>query len=158
LAISYTVEGTRQGPLEEPEPVEEPELTEEPEAIEQPEPISDLELIELFSADLVAAWDSLDTTFLLDRLHPAVFERYSEKACLSHLENSVGYSEITVVALGDFGAWDWVVDDVVITINDTHAVEVELILTNGIELATELHYALVDGELRWFTMCEPPSQ
>ena len=86
-----------------------------------------------------------------------MFERYSEEACQSHLENSIGYAEIEVLAVQDLMSWDWVVDGVSITIYDAYVVEAELTLTNGDEFASELHYALMDGELRWFTICGDPA-
>lgn len=158
LAISYNVEGTKDAPLEEPEATEEPDevVVEETQPVEEPETVSAMQLVETFSTELVNAMQSHDTTFLFDRLHPAVFDLYGEDACNVYLEGVAGYSQIVALDVQGPEAWTWEIDGVSIPLEDIYTIDVELTLPEGKELISVLHYALVDGELLWFTDCGEP--
>ena len=137
-AISYIVEGTKDAPLEEPSAH------------------PDTELVETFTTDLVDAMQSQDVTFLFDRLHPAVLDIYGADACQAYLGSIAGYSNIGVLQLSGPGDWVFERDGTSTPIQDAYTIEANFTLPEGQVNPAVAHFALMDGEMSWFTDCGDP--
>lgn len=101
--------------------------------------------------DAIAAGD-VET--LLARLHPAVPSHYGEDVCQAYLASlPKDPSTYEVARVGPLAQWTWEVDDAAIPIDD--AAEMSLRRTTGGTTTEQVaHFAVVDGEWRWFTHCD----
>jgi hypothetical protein len=107
-------------------------------------------------AHLVAATRDGRADVLLDRLHPAVIERYGVDACRSYL-SAAGVFPLDLTAREATAAsrWTWETDGVRADVTDVVLVEVSRVI-NGETVLQELHLARADGSLGWFTDCGEP--
>lgn len=137
-AISYSVEGTKDAPLEEPSAH------------------PDTELVETFTADLVDAMQSHDVTFLFDRLHPAILNIYGAEACQTYLGSIAGYSNIEVLQISGPGDWIFERDGTSTPIQDAYTIDANFTLPEGQVNPAVAHFALIDREMSWFTDCGDP--
>jgi hypothetical protein len=108
-----------------------------------------------FAAALLAAFQTGDSEYLVDRLHPAVFERYGEGQCRSHVNGLEAdpAATWTVVSSDGPALWSWETDDLATTIDDTWTVTVDEPDTGQ----RDLHFAPRDGKWRWFLDCGDPA-
>jgi len=107
-----------------------------------------------FAAALLTAFQTGDTAYLIERIHPAVFERYGERQCRRHVNGFEAEpdAEWTFVSSSGPAPWDWVTDDVTTTINDTWTVTID----EPDAEPRDLHFAPFEGTWRWFTDCGRP--
>jgi hypothetical protein len=112
--------------------------------------------VSAFTSVMIPAMRDADAATLASLLHPATIERYGLDACLEELGriNDPTF-DIVVHGVGSPEPWDYTTDGVTTTIPD--ALDVDAAMTvNGATEATDLHLAIVDGEVRWFTDCGTP--
>ena len=109
-----------------------------------------------FYEQLSASVASGDLGFSLDRLHPVVFDAYSESSCPEALTSFADPDlVIAFISEGETEPWVWEVED-------DQSYEVDRATTVTISLTgrgqtgepTESHVAYIDGRLHWFTFCE----
>ncbi len=107
-----------------------------------------------FIIDMGEALRVGDEVFLLDRLHPAVLDRYGEEQCRTYVE-TLEIPDLVLEFRGVTGPepWDWTLDDVTTPFAEAYAVTLYNSQAGG---ETELHLVLADDELRWFTDCGDP--
>ena len=117
--------------------------------------IGDGQSLPQFYEQLSASVASGDLGFSFDRLHPAVFEAYSESECRAALATFTDPDlMIAFVSEGETGPWVWdVPDGPSIEVIDATAVTISLSGRGQTGQQAEAHIARVDGELRWFTFC-----
>jgi hypothetical protein len=109
-----------------------------------------------FVANLVAATRDGDVDALLGRLHPAVLARYGVDACRYYLAGAGALPlDVVVRETTSTATWDWASDGVSERIADVALVEVSRVVDSE-TVVQELHFARVDGALRWFTDCGDP--
>lgn len=116
-----------------------------------------VERVEDFVTAFVQARQSKDIDFLMSRLHPEVLELYGEDTCRSDLEgrpDDPNYN-IEILSVAEPGPWNWEVDGRSIPISDVYTVQAN-VNAGGEEARRELHFAIVDGLLYWFTDCGEP--
>jgi hypothetical protein len=119
-----------------------------------PTVLLDPDTAELFAARLLEAFQTGDTQYLFDRLHPAVIARYNISQCRMKVD---GFSADpsatwTVVSSGGPAAWSWVTDDTATTIDDAWTVTVK----EPARPKRDLHFAPYQGLWRWFLDCGEP--
>jgi hypothetical protein len=109
-----------------------------------------------FTSVLVPAMRDADAATLVAILHPATLERYGTDACLAELGrlNDPTF-DIVVHGVRSPEPWAYRTDGLTTTIADALGVDAS-VTANGSTAATELHLAIVDGEVRWFTDCGTP--
>jgi hypothetical protein len=109
---------------------------------------------EQFAADLLAAFQTGDTPYLFERLHPFVLERYGERQCRRHVNGFAADPSADWAVLSSSGPapWDWVTDELTTTVSDTTTVMVHIPGTGD----RELHFAPSEGTWRWFLDCGDP--
>jgi hypothetical protein len=113
-------------------------------------------LVAEFYAVLVPAIRAADADTLVAILHPATLERYGEAACRTQLGGLDDPAfDVVVRGVRPLAAWDYTTDERTTTISGAWAVDADL-TANGTTETRELHVALVDGEVRWFTDCGTP--
>lgn len=111
---------------------------------------------EAFVRTLAEALRAGDAGFLLDRLHPAVLDRYGAEACRSYVGGvSDPTFELTVQAVSEPGPYDWELDGVSTVIPDAVTVTVERTQGGGVT-TQDMHIAPSGGGWRWFTDCGDP--
>lgn len=122
-----------------------------------PSPTPDpMALIVAFYEGLDPAIRAADADVLVPLLHPATIERYGEPACRTYLGGLADPTlDIEVGSVTGPAPWDYVTDDRSTTIPDTWTVQASF-TSQGVTSDRELHVALVDGEVRWFTDCGSP--
>lgn len=122
-----------------------------------PSPTPDAEtLIVAFYEGLDPAIRAADADTLVPLLHPATIERYGEPACRTYLGGLADPTlDIEVESVAGPAPWGYITDDLTTTIPDTWTVEA-VFTSQGATSDRELHVALVDGEVRWFTDCGAP--
>lgn len=130
-----------------------PTITPTPTATPLP-PITDADIASFLEA-LQAAVVNADANLLIERLHPAVFDRYGEAACSSYFGSTPPELELEVLELFEPAPWNWTTDDLTIRIDDALEVEVARIVA-GQTFVQRIHLATVDGQLAWFTDCGEP--
>ncbi len=116
--------------------------------------------IQAFYAIFNRAFEEGDTGTLLLKLHPSVTDYYGTESCDSYLqgviENPLRVDPQQVTAFGD---WDWQVNSSSIRVTDAYTVNVTITLPDGAETQQEIHLAIrPDGQLGWFTYCEPAAE
>ncbi len=113
-------------------------------------------LIVAFYEGLDPAIRAADADILVPLLHPATIERYGEPACRTYLGGLADPTlDIEVASVVGPEPWDYVTDDLTTTIPDTWTVQAAF-TSQGATSDRELHVALVNGEVRWFTDCGTP--
>jgi hypothetical protein len=122
-----------------------------------PSPTPDAEaLIVAFYEGLDPAIRAADADILVPLLHPATIERYGEPACRTYLGGLADPTlDIEVASVAGPAPWDYITDDLTTTIPDAWTVQAAF-TSQGATSDRELHVALVDGEVRWFTDCGTP--
>jgi hypothetical protein len=118
-----------------------------------PDPFS---RVSAFYQALVPGVRDADADVLAALLHPATIERYGRDACVQSLgQLNDPTFDVIVHGVGPPAPWDYATDGVTTTIPDALAVEAT-VTANGATEARELHVAIVEGEVRWFTDCGTP--
>jgi hypothetical protein len=113
-------------------------------------------LIVAFYEGLDPAIRAADADILVPLLHPATIERYGEPACRTYLGGLADPTlDIEVASVAGPAPWDYQTDDLTTTIPAAWTVEAAF-TSQGATSDRELHVALVDGEVRWFTDCGTP--
>jgi hypothetical protein len=137
-----------------PTPIATPDPTASP---VPPSPTPDPEtLIVAFYEGLDPAIRAADADTLVPLLHPATIERYGEPACRTYLGGLADPTlDIVVESVAGPAPWDYVTDERTTTIPDTWTVQARF-TSQGETSDRELHVALVDGQIRWFTDCGTP--
>lgn len=109
---------------------------------------------EEFAADLLAAFQTGDTAYLADRLHPTVFVRYGKQQCRTHVAGFTAdpTSNWTVVSSSGPAPWSWVTDDLATTVDNAWTVTVKVPESAD----RDLHFAPSEGQWRWFLDCGDP--
>ena len=94
--------------------------------------------------------------FLMERLHPAVIERYGADQCATSVASTPDPAvKFEVVSFGQPETYAWTTDDLTTDIPDTLTVAVTRTSSAGSGPAV-VHITLVDGTYRWFTDCGDP--
>lgn len=108
---------------------------------------------EEFLTALAAAFRNGDTTFLYDRLHSAVIDRYGEQACRLDIATATDpTAKIDVIRVEGTADYSWTSDGQTTVIPDTVSVRVTRV-SRGVTVETVVHMTPVDGRFRWFTDC-----
>jgi hypothetical protein len=117
-------------------------------------PALDPPTAEDFADVLLAAFQTGDTQYLFDRLHPLVFERYGERQCRRHLNTFEADPTASWSVQSSTGPapWDWITDEVTTTVNETWTIVIEV----PDEGEREVHFAPFEGTWRWFLDCGDP--
>ena len=128
--------------------------TASPTATASAPPALDPPTAEDFAAALLAAFQSGDTEYLLDRVHPLVFERYGEGQCRRHVSGLPAdpSASWTVQSSSGPAPWEWETDDLTTTVGDTWTVTIRI---PG-EGQRDIHFAPFEGTWRWFVDCGEP--
>ena len=119
-------------------------------------PAAAAEKPEAFLAAFVRAVNTDDQAFLVDRLHPAVIDRYGAAQCQTYVaalvdpDASLGLVDVT--GPDDF---EYASDGLARSVPDTLTFAVDGTL-GGRAGAREYHFALVDGQFRIFADCGDP--
>jgi hypothetical protein len=111
---------------------------------------------EEFLAALATAIREGDADFQLERLHPAVIERYGEDVCRADIAMRTDPTrafEVTRVR-EELEPFDYASDGQSETIPETVVVEAQ-VTALGTTFPDELHLVEVDGEFRYFSDCTP---
>jgi hypothetical protein len=119
-----------------------------------PSPVA--ETVEEFLPVFQDAINSGDAAFLLDRLHPAVLDLYGEAQCrtgLTAFRDPTLRFKILSVAGPEPYVYD--PDGREIPVEDAFKVRVRR-TSQGTTKRTDVHFALIGGQLRWFTDCGTP--
>lgn len=112
-----------------------------------------------FLAAFVDAQSVSDTDFLVDRLHPAVFERYERSDCAAYLDGvRVTGPGAEVLSVGGPALWSWMTDDIARDIDEALTVRVRRTEDAGVTyIESDVHFVVGGGGLiRWFTDCGTP--
>ncbi len=104
-----------------------------------------------FLAVFTEALRSGDEGFLLRRIHPEVELRYGRPACEAYLAG-ISDQQFAGELEGSAPAPDWVWETDGKSTPIADAIVAQVIRRAG-EPASEVHFAVVDDELRWFTDC-----
>ncbi len=145
--------GPTTGPLASPSAPRSSSAATAPGPASTPDPFT---RVAAFTSVLIPAIRDADAATLVAILHPATIERYGIDACLEQL-GRLGDPTFDIVVHGVDSPepWDYTTDGVTTTILDALRVDASM-TENGATEATELHVAIVDGEVRWFTDCGTP--
>ena len=112
------------------------------------------ETVEEFALAFAAALDRGDADFVFNRLHPVVIAIHDEASCRATVEDRVllitDY-RLTGPVSGPESV-DFTVSNRVITVSEQFRAPVAFGF-QGTEVETEGVFALLDGEMRWFTDC-----
>ena len=117
-------------------------------------PTLDPPTAEDFAGALMAAFQTGDTAYLFDHLHPVVFDRYGERQCRRHVNSFAAdpTASWNVQSSSGPAPWDWITDDVTTTVSDTWTVVIEI----PDEGQRGVHFAPFEGTWRWFLDCGDP--
>lgn len=109
---------------------------------------------EEFADALLAAFQSGDTQYLLDRVHPVVFERYGVRQCRRHVNGFAAdpSASWTVQSSSGPAPWEWETDGLTTTVSDTWTVTIRI----PDEGQRDIHFAPFEGTWRWFVDCGEP--
>jgi hypothetical protein len=111
---------------------------------------------ETFLAILSTALETGDSATLMARMNQATIDRYGADQCTSYLASIEPAEQgFSIREVGEPGPWDYLTDDVSLSLDDVTTIEVER-LVNGETRIQELHWQLVDGQFTWFTDCGDP--
>lgn len=123
------------------------------------------ETVNEFAAKWQKAFRSGDVDFLIARLHPAVIERYGDAACRVSINRQApdpGW-KITVEKVSELGLYEYASDGLSTMINSAYTVTAVRESKSQVQGQTgtsqttsDIHLALVDGKLRWFSDCGEP--
>jgi hypothetical protein len=120
---------------------------------ETSEPTVEPETPEEFASALAEAHRDGDSTFLLDRLHPAVIDRYGRNECADFVESIRDTTRAyEVTGSSDLEPWPYESDGQTSTVEDVYTVSVDATI-EGESSSADLHFGLVDDLLHWFTDC-----
>ncbi|MGQ0804692.1 MAG: hypothetical protein ACT4PI_12630 [Actinomycetota bacterium] len=113
---------------------------------------------EEFLAALATAIQDGDADFQLERLHPAVIERYGEDACAADIATRTDPTRAFAVTRvrEEPEPFDYASDGLSETIPETTVVEAQ-VTADGATNPQEVHVAEVDGEFRYFSDCGTPA-
>jgi hypothetical protein len=109
-----------------------------------------------FADALLVAFQSGDSQYLFDRLHPAVFDRYGMRQCRRHIDGLPAdpSARWTVQSSSGPAPWAWETDGLTTTVSDAWTVTIRI----PDEGQREIHFAPFEGTWRWFTDCGEPRQ
>lgn len=116
-------------------------------------------LITDFLDALVGAVRAGTAADLGSALHPAVIDRYGAEACAQELATRTADPAfaVEVIDVLDPAPWDYVTDDLTTIVPDVTTVRAA-VTARGETADRDLHVAIVDGVVRWFTDCgDPPN-
>lgn len=134
-SITYEVTGERIGPLDDPEA------------------LNDGETIEDFIPTLAAAVLEQDVDFMLERLHPVAVAYYGEEGCQSYVEGLDDPAfAIEVLDIQGPQAWLFQREGLTADVPNTYFVDAN-VTSGGQTSQSELHFPVVNGELRWVPDC-----
>jgi hypothetical protein len=104
-----------------------------------------------FADALLVAFQSGDSQYLFDRLHPAVFDRYGMRQCRRHIDGLPAdpSARWTVQSSSGPAPWAWETDGLTTTVSDAWTVTTRI----PDEGQREIHFAPFEGTWRWFTDC-----
>jgi len=110
-----------------------------------------------FLDDLAAAVRAGDVAFQLDRLHPAVLDRYGAEQCRADIATRTDPSRRYVVkSVSPTGRpYDYASDGQTVTIADAVTVEADVV-DHGQTQTVTLHLAKSDGTYAYFSDCGTP--
>jgi hypothetical protein len=99
-----------------------------------------------------------DEAFLVAKLHPAVPERYGNDACVAYLGGITAPAATAEVVdvVDTVGPWTWETDGRATEIPDTITARLRRTEDGSTFIESEVHVALLDGDVRWFTDCGTP--
>ena len=124
--------------------------------VEQADPVDTPHPVEEFVTRFAEAVRSGDHGFLIDRLHPAVFDRYGASQCEAYIPIVINTDlRLLVRDASEPGPYVWETDGVSGDVAAAYTVVVARIEL-GETVIQEIHLARSDGELRWFTDCGVP--
>jgi len=112
------------------------------------------ETVEEFAVAFAAALDRGDADFAFDRLHPVVIAIHDAASCRATVEDRVLLITDYRLAGPVSGpeSVDFTVSDRIVTVSELFRAPV-IFGFQGTEVETEGVFALVDGDMRWFTDC-----
>jgi hypothetical protein len=120
------------------------------------EPAASAEQPKAFLAAFVRAVSSGDRAFLLDRMHPAVIERYGTMQCGAYIAELLDPgASLSLVSVTGPSAFAYASDGLSSSIPDTFTFAVDGTL-GGRSGARDYHFTLVDGRFRIFGDCGDP--
>jgi hypothetical protein len=122
-------------------------------------PVPTEEYVEAFLKAFVNAIRTRDTTFLYDRLHSAVLDRYGEAACQAYIDQfDIPDFDIEILDISGPAMWEFERDDRSSTVYNAFSVQAN-VTSDGETQESEIHVAPgYSGFLRWFTDCGDPLQ
>jgi hypothetical protein len=122
-------------------------------------PVPTAEAVEAFLKAFSLAIRTNDSTFLYDRLHPAVLDRYGEAACQGYINQfEIPDFDIEILDISGPAMWEYERDELTSTVYNAFTIQAN-VTSNGEVTESELHLAPgINGLLRWFTDCGDPLQ
>ncbi len=97
-----------------------------------------------------------DVDTLMARLHPEVLARYGADQCRAYVATQGDASfGLALVATTELEAWNYATDDVSTEVPDTFTATVDQSRA-GDTSRRDIHFAYVEGEIRWFSDCGTP--
>jgi hypothetical protein len=122
-------------------------------------PVPTEEAVEAFLKAFAFAIRSQDATFLYNRLHPSVLDRYGEATCQAYINQfNIPDFDIEVLSISGPAMWEYERDDLSSTVYNAFSIQAN-VTSDGEVSESELHLAPgLGGLLRWFTDCGDPVQ
>jgi hypothetical protein len=113
-----------------------------------------------FFASFEAAWASGDVEFLFERLHPAMFDRYTPGDCREYFSSrSLPNYAVELLEVGTTGTWSWETDGLARDIPGTTTVHIRRTDDGETYFEQDAHIVTGgDGITRWFTDCGTPKE
>ncbi len=123
-----------------------------PTATASASPVLDPPTVEEFAGELLAAFQTADSGYLFDRLHPFVLERYGARQCRRYVNDLAPEPSASWTVLSATGPapWDWTTDELTTTVSDTWTVMIDI----PDEGEREVHFTPFEGTWRWFVDCD----
>jgi hypothetical protein len=114
-----------------------------------------VETVAAFLARWTTAFQTGDSTFLLERLNPVVTTRYGVPACQAAINRQLDPKEVNVLLSSSGpGTWTWVASGQSVPVADVYTAEIERTF-RGVTTRVTFHFALQGGTLTWFDACSP---